>query len=46
MNCESTVFSRITTRWLPLCVTDAMFEPSRNMPTMSIALSCCPAFRV
>jgi hypothetical protein len=46
MNWESLLLSLITTWWLPRCRTEVMLEPSRNMPTMSIVLSCRPAVRL
>jgi hypothetical protein len=40
MNCESTVFSLITTVYLPLAVIEAMFDPGREEPRMSIVFCC------
>jgi hypothetical protein len=45
-NSESRVFSVITTVYAPRWRIEAMFDPSRYTPRMSIVLSCFPAVRL
>ena len=46
MNCESGVFSLMTTLYAPAALTDVMLLPAPTSPTRSMSLSCRPAVRL
>src|SRR5437899_3234860 len=46
MNCESGVFSEMTTEYAPLALTAVMFVSGRVNPTVSMTLFCLPAVRL